>query len=38
MIEGYQPDYWHWWILGLALILMGVTVALFEQRPSFASR
>ena len=21
MIEGYQPDFWHWWILALALII-----------------
>jgi len=21
MIEGYQPDFWHWWILGLLLII-----------------
>lgn len=22
MIDGYQPDYWHWWILALALIIL----------------
>ncbi|MGB5464450.1 MAG: NfeD family protein [Sedimenticolaceae bacterium] len=21
MIAGYEPDFWHWWILGLALII-----------------
>lgn len=21
MIDGYQPDFWHWWILGLGLIV-----------------
>ncbi len=21
MIEGYQPDFWHWWILALGLII-----------------
>ena len=21
MIEGYQPDFWHWWILALVLII-----------------
>ena len=21
MIEGYQPDFWHWWILALLLII-----------------
>lgn len=21
MIDGYQPDFWHWWILALALII-----------------
>lgn len=22
MIDGYRPDFWHWWILGLALIIL----------------
>lgn len=22
MIDGYQPDYWHWWILALALVIL----------------
>lgn len=22
MIDGYQPDFWHWWILGLGLIIL----------------
>lgn len=22
MIEAYQPDFWHWWILALALIIL----------------
>ena len=22
MIEGYQPDFWHWWILALGLIIL----------------
>ena len=21
MIDGYQPDFWHWWILALGLLL-----------------
>jgi membrane protein implicated in regulation of membrane protease activity len=26
VIEGYQPDFWHWWILGLGLIIIEVLV------------
>ena len=26
MIDGYQPDFWHWWILGLGLIIVEVLV------------
>jgi len=22
MIEGYRPDFWHWWILAMALIIL----------------
>lgn len=22
MIEGYQPDFWHWWILALGLVIL----------------
>lgn len=22
MIDGYQPDFWHWWILALVLIIL----------------
>ncbi|MCB1774484.1 MAG: NfeD family protein [Gammaproteobacteria bacterium] len=22
MIDGYRPDFWHWWILALALIIL----------------
>ncbi|MDJ0740873.1 MAG: NfeD family protein [Gammaproteobacteria bacterium] len=22
MIDGYQPDFWHWWILALGLIIL----------------
>ena len=25
-MEGYQPDFWHWWILGLGLIIVEVLV------------
>ena len=26
MIDGYQPDYWHWWILALALVILETVV------------
>ena len=26
MIEGYQPDFWHWWILALGLIILETIV------------
>lgn len=26
MISGYQPDFWHWWILALGLIIVEVLV------------
>lgn len=26
MIDGYQPDFWHWWILGLALVIVETLV------------
>jgi membrane protein implicated in regulation of membrane protease activity len=26
MISGYQPDFWHWWILALVLIIVEVLV------------
>ena len=26
MIEGYQPDFWHWWILALGLIIVETVV------------
>jgi membrane protein implicated in regulation of membrane protease activity len=22
MIDGYQPDFWHWWILGIGLVIV----------------
>jgi membrane protein implicated in regulation of membrane protease activity len=26
MMGGYQPDFWHWWILGVALIIVETLV------------
>ena len=26
MIDGYRPDFWHWWILGIGLIIVETLV------------
>ena len=26
MIDGYQPDFWHWWILGVGLVIIETLV------------